>query len=160
MNAPPQSATKFWSIERVVAFILGPVVIAGAGWLSTFLAKEIGMPVSSETIVGVFGVGALGAAGLAYKWLHGRQLEMSLTQANEALISGALGSSVGEGFVHTTLRDLEGLAQSSAHHAVSAILQAKAGLSGPVAQAGEPPPAAAAPVSAAATADTGAALTS
>lgn len=112
MNAqdvPPQTATGFWSIERVVAFIVGPLVAAGAGWLSTFLARELGVPIAAETIVGVFGIGTLTAGGLAYKWLHGRQLEMTLK--HNAVIE-QLAREPYEGIIHTSLHDLEGLAQN------------------------------------------------
>jgi hypothetical protein len=117
VDTPPQSATGFWSIERFVAFIVGPVVAAGAGWLSTFLATEAGISVNSESIVAIFGAGALSAGGLVWKWLHGRQVEMQV-QGTLAAVNQVPGAS---DFIHTTLHDLEGLAQSAAGKAVAAI---------------------------------------
>lgn len=67
------------SIERVVAFVLGPAVTAGAGRLSVWLAESAGVHLSGPEIVAAFGAGGVAAAGLVYKWLHGRQLEMTLS---------------------------------------------------------------------------------
>ena len=114
-DAPPSSAKGFWSIERFVAFILGPAIAAGAGWLSTFLAREIGIHVSAESMVVVFGLGTVSAGGLAYKWLHGRQVEMQV-QGDLAKVEKAIPGA--GGFIHTTVHDLEGLAESVAAKAV------------------------------------------
>jgi hypothetical protein len=61
------------SIERVVAFVLGPAVIAGSGTLSAWLSTKIGIQVSASEITGAFATGGVAAGGLVYKWLHGRQ---------------------------------------------------------------------------------------
>lgn len=119
MMNPPQAAKGFWSIERFVAFVLGPAVTAGAGWLSLFLAKKWGVNISGPEITGIFATGGLSAAGLAYKWLHGRQLEMTLE--HNKLVEGVVGSPVAEGFLKTTVHDLEGLAQGAANRAVEAV---------------------------------------
>jgi hypothetical protein len=113
-DAPPKSAAGFWSIERFVAFLLGPAIAAGAGWFSTFLAREIGIKVNKESIVVIFGAATLAAGGLAYKWLHGRQVEMQVS-AELAKVEAIPG--VG-GLVHTTVHDLEGLAESAASKVV------------------------------------------
>lgn len=123
MNAvdqPPQSATGFWSIERFVAFILGPAVTAGSTWLSAFLASKLGVKLSSDAIIAAIGVGGLSGGGLAYKWLHGRQIEMTVRKDLAPFETGVAGV-LGEGFIKTTVHDLEGLAQSAASHAVAAV---------------------------------------
>lgn len=68
-----QNNNSLVSIERVVAFVLGPAVVAGSGWLSTWLATKLGIKISSEQLVGIFATGGLSAGALAWKWLHGRQ---------------------------------------------------------------------------------------
>jgi hypothetical protein len=61
------------SIERAVAFVLGPIVIAGSATLSGWLSTKIGIQVSSATITGAVATGGLAAGALVYKWLDGRQ---------------------------------------------------------------------------------------
>lgn len=61
------------SIERVVAFVLGPAVVAGSGTLSAWLSTKLGVHLSGAEITGAFATGGAAAAGLVYKWLHGRQ---------------------------------------------------------------------------------------
>jgi hypothetical protein len=140
---------KFLSFEKVVAFVLGPVVAAGAGWLSTWLATELGLQLSSETITGIYGLGQLTAFGLAYKWLHGKQIEMKVGSAiaNTQPLLSSMGVTPGieSGFIHTTLADLEGLAQHAAAGAVAAIHQGQAAAATP-AQTQPPPAAPTAPV--------------
>ena len=126
-NLPPQSATGFWSIERFVAFVLGPAVTAGAGWLSTFLAKKWGIHIDGPELAGIFATGALSASGLAYKWLHGRQVEMHATAAvaaAEAKLSVIPGASE---LIHTTAADLAGIAEQAAAEAVERVTGVKGG---------------------------------
>lgn len=64
------------SIERVVA-ILTPTVFAPAAVIITaFVAKHFpGLPhPTPDTIVGLESAAFLGACGLGWKWLHGRQI--------------------------------------------------------------------------------------
>lgn len=61
------------SIERAVAFIVGPIVIAGSATLSGWLSTKLGVEVSSGTITAAVGSGGLAAGALVYKWLDGRQ---------------------------------------------------------------------------------------
>lgn len=77
------------SIERFVAFILGPIVIALAGTLSAWLYGEVGVVVSSASIVGAFATGGLAAGALTYKWLDGRQFPGLLK--DEKLVKAGLG---------------------------------------------------------------------
>lgn len=105
------------SIERVVAFVLTPVVVALSGTLSAAAVKW-GFNVSPKVIEGAFATGGLMAGAAAWKWLHGRQLyergKVELAKV-EAEVPGAAG------FIHTTLHDLEGLAQSAANKAAAAV---------------------------------------
>lgn len=110
--------TGLVTIERVVAFILGPIVTALAGRLSVWLAETAGVHLGAPEIVAAFGAGALGAASLVYKWLNGRQLEMSLK--NNVLVK-EIEKEPPEGFIATTARDLEGLAQSAAAQALASV---------------------------------------
>jgi hypothetical protein len=71
--ARPEQKGTFWSIERVVTFVVGPFVVAGTGWLSTFFATRLGISISQEAIMGIYATGSVSAAALIYKWLHGRQ---------------------------------------------------------------------------------------
>jgi hypothetical protein len=72
------------SIERVVAFVVGPIVVAGSATLSGWLSTKIGVQVSSATITGAVATGGLTAGALAYKWLDGRSYTL-VTKA-EALV--------------------------------------------------------------------------
>ncbi len=116
MNDQP---TGLVTIERFVAFVLGPAVTLAASWLSVFLLKTLKFHVEPSEIVGALVVGGTSAAGLAYKWLHGKQVEMKMAplvaEAQNSLPAGA------NELIHTTLHDLEGLAQSAAAHAVASL---------------------------------------
>lgn len=112
MQAPQDK--KLLSIERVVAFVLGPIVVAASGTLSAWLATEVGANVSPAEITGAFATGGLTAGAAVWKWLHGRQVYEQL-QVDAAHVPGA------SGFIHTTLADLEGLAHSAAQHVAAQI---------------------------------------
>lgn len=103
------------TIERVVAFVLGPAVVAGAGWLSTLLAREIGIEVSSKEMIGVFSAAALGAAGLVYKWLDGRSKHTLVAvekEAQKVLTDVGVSPSAQDGIIHMAEADLEKFAQN------------------------------------------------
>lgn len=61
------------SIERVVAFVLGPLITAASGALSGWLVANLGVQVSATQVMGAFATGGTAAAALLWKWLHGRQ---------------------------------------------------------------------------------------
>ncbi len=135
MAAPASDTGTFWSIERAVAFVVGPIVSAGAGWLSLFLANNVpGLPaVPGQAIYGLAGAATLSTAALFHKWLDGRskQTQALLGQARsfehlaQPLLSTAgITPGVESGFIHTTLVDLEGLAQHAAAKAVAGIQKA------------------------------------
>lgn len=108
MQPEPQDP-KLISIERVVAFVLGPVVIAASGFLSA-KAVQLGFNVTPAEVEASFASGGLTAGALVWKWLHGRQAAEKL-KVWEAEIGRVPGAS---DFVHTTLADLEGLAHTAA----------------------------------------------
>jgi hypothetical protein len=60
------------SIERVVAFVLGPIIAAGSAWLAGAVGKY-GLKLNPTEVDALATSGALSAAGLAVMWLHGRQ---------------------------------------------------------------------------------------
>jgi hypothetical protein len=102
------------SIERVVAFVVGPAATALSGYASAWLAERLGVHLGGAEILGLFATGGAAAAGLAYKWLHGRQVEMGV----EGMLAKANAVPGATEFLHTTLADLEGLAQKAATEAV------------------------------------------
>lgn len=79
---------RFLSIERFVAFILGPIVIALSGSLSVWLAKEAGVHISAHELVGIFATGGLAAGALVWKWLDGRA--KSTSTKTVAILEAAL----------------------------------------------------------------------
>ena len=142
---PVPTNTTFFSIERVVAFVLGPAVTAGAGYVALLVSELPGAPhVSGETVYAFASAVALSTGGLVYKWLHGRQLEAS-AKADLAHLEHTLGVSAAfteplEGFIKTTAADLEGLAQSAATRAVEAVTGGKGATSATAAQTAAKPP--------------------
>ena len=125
LEAPSQDTGVFWSIERKVAFIIAPVVMALAGALSaslTGLASKIipGVPVpSGEAIYAVAGAGILGAAGVLHMWLKGRQIiPAALVTEGKAI----LGDPVAHGVVSTAVEDLEQIAERTAKRVAAEIL--------------------------------------
>lgn len=105
------------SIERVVAFVLGPIVVAGSGMLSAWLSTKVGVKVTPAQVTGAFSTGGLAAGALAWKWLHGRQTYEAI-EHDLLGVENSLGSSDSAG-LRVTLKDLEGLAQSAAAHVIS-----------------------------------------
>jgi hypothetical protein len=110
------------TIERSVAFAVGPLVAAGAGWLSTFLAAKLGINESAEAIVGVYVVGQGGAFYLANKWLGGRQAAYLLKIEHEAASLGHVAAALGIGAPaqHAAAGDLMKLLETTADDAVRA----------------------------------------
>jgi hypothetical protein len=120
-----KTSTSLISIERVVAFVVGPAVVAVSGWASTQLLK-LGVHVSAPEVTAAFATGGLAAAGLVWKWLDGRQKDLApVLKPLESGLSTADKIPGVEGMIHTTLQDLEGLAQHAATQAVSKLLDAK-----------------------------------
>lgn len=82
MNPQEEQPQGLISIERVVAFIVGPILTVGFGWLTSWLAQNVpGAPViPAEAAAYVGGAVSLAVAGLIYKWLHGRQVTLPVEQ--------------------------------------------------------------------------------
>lgn len=162
--SPQDEEKKFWSIERSIAFIVGPIVTAASGWLAIVISTKLpGHPhVSGEAIFAFASAVSLGVAGLFYKWLHGRQIMGKVAVP----IEGALGSISqipgGSALVQTGLTEIEQIAQTAANAAVAAIHGATPGQ--PPGDSAIPPatsdPAPATPVDDGQVADAGAAPTS
>jgi hypothetical protein len=163
------NSNQLVSIERVVAFLLGPIVVAGSGTLSAYLATKVGIEVSASTITGAFATGGLAAGALAWKWLHGRQIQPLLNTAGKYLgeaqtgIATLGGVSVAkqDDVLHTTFAELEALAEKTAKKVAAEITGPKAGETegktsaadttlwiAPPAQTSEPPPPTPIPVAA------------
>ena len=142
LAAPASDTGTFWSIERTVAFVVGPVVSAGAGWLSLFLANNVpGLPtVPGEAIYALAGTATIGTAALFHKWLDGRskhtleQLRGDLDKGQTLLSSAGITPVAQEGFVHGSIADIERIAENAAARAVGAIHQVE------VKQPAQPPP--------------------
>lgn len=104
------------TIERAVAFVIGPVVVAGSAWLSAWLSTKVGIKVSPGEITGVAATGGIGAAGLIYKWLDGRSKhtlqEFSFDQQKAAYLLKQAGISP---------EDLENVAKDAADKAAQKI---------------------------------------
>lgn len=66
----------FWSIERVVAFVLAPLLMAASAYIAILISTRLpGHPqVSSGAVYAFASTMALGVAGVIAKWLHGRQI--------------------------------------------------------------------------------------
>lgn len=118
------------TIERAVAFVVGPVVIAGSAWLSAWLASRLGVEVSSGEITAVAATGGIGAAGLIYKWLDGRSkhtvatLQLDAQAASSALATAGLPVKDQQGIVHMAEEDLKKLVEGAANQAVDAFHKA------------------------------------
>lgn len=129
MSTPETPGSGLLSIERVVAFVLGPSLTLVAGGIATQIDR-LGGNVSPTGVAVFASTCAAGAAGLVYKWLHGRQEEAKLKANFENLarpldpyIHGVLGADPGlEGFIKTSVSDLEGLAQAAAEKAVGKLV--------------------------------------
>jgi hypothetical protein len=64
-----KQSSSLISIEKFVAFILGPVVGAAGGLLSVVASKWAGVHVTQEAAAGVMMTGVAGGTATAYKWL-------------------------------------------------------------------------------------------
>jgi hypothetical protein len=60
------------TIERFVAFFLGPIIAAAAAWL-TGAAAKYGLHLNPAEVTALATAGALTAAGSVVTWLKGRQ---------------------------------------------------------------------------------------
>lgn len=69
---PVPSSSGLISIERVVAFVLGPIVVAASGTISAAAVKW-GFNVTPKVVEGAFITGGLAAGAAVWKWLQGRQ---------------------------------------------------------------------------------------
>lgn len=63
----------FWTVERAVAFVLGPLLVVGTGLLAAYLTTKLGVKVDAATIATTFSTPAIAVAAFVWKWLHGRQ---------------------------------------------------------------------------------------
>jgi hypothetical protein len=88
---------SFWSIERVVAMVVGPLATAGSGWLALVISTNLpGHPqVSSGAIYAFASTVAGGTATLIYKWLAGRSAHTLAVLRHEADAVQPMLSSVG-----------------------------------------------------------------
>lgn len=69
-----QVKQQFWSIERVIAFVVAPVVTPLSGALALWLSTHFpGVHVTGAAIAAFAGTTSLGVAGAFIKWLDGRQ---------------------------------------------------------------------------------------
>lgn len=77
------------AVERVVTFLTPLVFAPAATFVAAYVASHFpGLPhPSASELEGLEVAAFLGACGIAYKWLHGRQLAMSLR--TQALLQGA-----------------------------------------------------------------------
>jgi hypothetical protein len=132
LAAPASDTGSFWSIERSVAFVVGPIVSAGAGWLSLFLANNVpGLPtVPGEAIYALAGAATISTAALFHKWLDGRskqtqQLGATVHNvenfAQPLLDTAGITPAIESGGLETLRADLERMAENAAARAVGAI---------------------------------------
>lgn len=139
---------KLVSIERVVAFVLGPAVIAGSAALSGWLSTKLGVKVTPATISTAVGTGGLTAGALVWKWLHGRQKWVE--QRVEAGLEAIKQTPGGGALIQVTEQQLEEFGRHTAQLAVAAIARNMGG-------SGDSPPAASVQAAAAQSAERGAA---
>lgn len=113
------------TIERAVAFVVGPAIVAGSAWLSAFLASKLGVEVSSSEITAVAATGGIGAAGLIYKWLDGRskhtlqQAQIASEKAQGFITKEGVPLATQDGIIHIAEKDLRSFAEGIAEHAVN-----------------------------------------
>lgn len=82
------------SIERFVAFGLGPILAAGSAWLAGAVGKY-GLNLNPTEVDVLATAGAVSGAGFVVKWLHGRQNPEILKLEQEAkTIAGKLSPSL------------------------------------------------------------------
>lgn len=127
--ADTQEKQPLWSIERVVAFVLAPLMTAGAGWLSLTIATSFpGHPYFPPEAIFGFAIVMTGAvATFFHKWLAERSKQL-MYRVPASVLGPVLGTAhtldanpAVHDFIHTTLADLEGLAQSAARHVAENI---------------------------------------
>lgn len=141
--------TPLVSIERIVAFVVGPVVIAGSGTLSAWLSTKVGIKVSAPEITGAFATGGLAAGALAWTWLKGRQIpllaqgQQAVSTAENALSTLGVSKGTQDGVIHIAEEDLKRLLEDTAQKAVDAIHGGKEYVAKPEFVVGGPIPAAA-----------------
>lgn len=91
------------SIERVVAFVLGPIIAAASAWLAGAVGKY-GLHLNPTEVDVLATAGAVSAGGFVVKWLHGRQNPEILKLEQEAkTIAGKLSPGLRaelEAFIH------------------------------------------------------------
>lgn len=122
------------TIERVVTFVVGPLVIAGSGTLSAWLSTKVGVHVSSSAIVGAFATGGLTVGAAVYKWLDGRS-KSTLQKAEHVAIEGhmllqkeGVSLDVQNKFISVGEADIKKLAEDAAAKAVAGLNQATTNL--------------------------------
>lgn len=81
------------SIERLVAFVLNPVLTAAAAWLCGAIGKY-GLHLDPTEVVALASTGGAAAFGGVYKWLHGRQIPALLTVEKDAKTAVAAVSAI------------------------------------------------------------------
>lgn len=115
------------SVERIVTFFLGPIVLAVAGFLSIEAGRLAGVSLSQELVAGIGMSGVLGATALIYKWLDGRskhtlaKLDIAHTRIVHLLETAGVSSPAQAGFVKLALADLEHVAEHASQSAVNLI---------------------------------------
>lgn len=127
LNSAASDTPGLLSVERVVTFLVGPIILALAGWLSAEVATLTSIQLSPELVGGAGIAGVLGATALIYKWLDGRskhtlaQLDIIHTKISAVLGSVGVTPTMQEGFVHIALADLEHLAEHASQSAVNLV---------------------------------------
>ena len=139
-----QNNNSLISIERVVAFVLGPAVVAGSGTLSAWLSTKVGIKVSPGSLSAAFATGGAAAGASVWKWLHGRQQAPVLIRdafGNATHIFDTVSNTLTELGItkaqqanaeHVGLARLEDIARTTADKVVAALPQPGFAGGGPV----------------------------
>lgn len=132
------------TIERVVAFVVGPAVVAGSAWLSAFLASKLGVEVASGEITAVAATGGIGAAGIIYKWLDGRskstlqKTQLLAENAQKFVAKEGVPIATQDGIIHIAEKDFIAFAHSVAQSTADVIQKATVPTTKPASEQSEP----------------------
>jgi hypothetical protein len=112
------------SIERVVAFVLGPIVVAASGTISAAAIKW-GFNVTPKAIEGAFITGGLAAGAAVWKWLQGRQKTPILLNDGKHVLNTVTGVVEDLGITHNQQQSIErqvlGVLEEHAHNIANMI---------------------------------------
>lgn len=96
---------QFWSIERVVAFVLAPAATAASGFVAAWLGKHA-VHISGGAVYAYASTVSLGVAGSFIKWLDGRS-KHTLAAINN--VQGVIGDALSPFVNAIPAADREGL---------------------------------------------------